>query len=71
MLTSLTEQERIPYLLGFDPQARAEQSNQTIGALVGRILQVNVTLGGCPFSKSGVSGLEARHFHGFSLGGSY
>ncbi|KAK3989072.1 Cloroperoxidase [Cladorrhinum sp. PSN332] len=62
---SFFEQEHIPYLLGFDPQARAEQSSQDIAAVVSSILQVNVMLGGFPISKSERSGSDSRNLHGF------
>ncbi|KAK4163989.1 Cloroperoxidase [Cladorrhinum sp. PSN259] len=42
------EKERIPYLLGFDPNARAQQNNTTIFLLVNRILAVDATTDICP-----------------------
>ena len=44
----LAEKERIPYLLGFDPNARAQQDNTTVFLLANRVLAIDATTEICP-----------------------
>ncbi|KAK4188448.1 Chloroperoxidase [Podospora australis] len=63
---SYFEKERLPYLLGYNPQARAEQNDSTIQNLAGRILGVNTGLpADCSGSNSAaLSALGLRDVHG-------
>ncbi|KAK3987000.1 Chloroperoxidase [Cladorrhinum sp. PSN332] len=66
-IRSYFEQERIPYLLGFDPQARAERDFNSLGDLVTRILAVDTAVDTCVGQIPCLSSVNSRDIHGFRL----
>ncbi|KAK4224483.1 Chloroperoxidase [Podospora fimiseda] len=67
---SYFEKERLPYLLGYDPHARAEQNLTTLTALVGRVAAAgngpDLCLGPIPCISS-VASRDIHGFHGFKF----